>query len=248
MGRYYTQNLMKYLDLTFPSPEENLACDETLLELCEEDSGEEILRFWEPSDYFIVLGYSGKVREEINLPACEKEKVKILRRPSGGGTVLQGHGCLNFGLILKVDTSKSLKNITQTNQYVLSRNQSALAPFLDSKIEIQGLSDLACGTFKFSGNAQRRKRGWILFQGTFLLDFDVSQMERFLTNPLKQPAYRKGRSHTDFLKNLNLPSRIVKDALRASWKANEVLGTIPNQKISELAKTRYADRAWNFKF
>ena len=37
---------MKQLDLTLPSPAENLACDEALLDWCEENGGEEILRFW----------------------------------------------------------------------------------------------------------------------------------------------------------------------------------------------------------
>jgi len=37
---------MNYLDLTLPSPEENLACDEALLELCDEGLGDEVLRVW----------------------------------------------------------------------------------------------------------------------------------------------------------------------------------------------------------
>ena len=39
---------MQLLDLTFPTPEENLACDEALLEMCEQGYDREILRFWEP--------------------------------------------------------------------------------------------------------------------------------------------------------------------------------------------------------
>ena len=43
---------MKLLDLTLPSPAENLACDEALLDWCENGEGEEVLRFWESARTF----------------------------------------------------------------------------------------------------------------------------------------------------------------------------------------------------
>ena len=58
---------MKYLDLSLSTPEENLACDEALLELSEEVGNGEVLRFWESHRYFVVLGYSRKFRLEVNL-------------------------------------------------------------------------------------------------------------------------------------------------------------------------------------
>ena len=48
---------MKYLDLTFADPAHNLACDEALIDFCEANpGGEEVLRVWEPTNYFVVLG------------------------------------------------------------------------------------------------------------------------------------------------------------------------------------------------
>ena len=58
---------MKLFDQPFKSPEENLACDEALLEMCENGAEGEILRLWEPKDYFAVLGYSNKANEELCL-------------------------------------------------------------------------------------------------------------------------------------------------------------------------------------
>ena len=48
-------------DLTLPTPEENLACDEALLDLCEAGGAGELLRFWEPPSYFVVLGYANNL-------------------------------------------------------------------------------------------------------------------------------------------------------------------------------------------
>ncbi|MEI9961799.1 MAG: hypothetical protein WDM76_11890 [Limisphaerales bacterium] len=93
---------MKHLDLTLPSPAENLACDEALLDWCEENPNEEILRFWESPENFIVVGYANKIATEVNIPACKSKKIPIFRRCSGGGTVVQGPGCLNYALILRI--------------------------------------------------------------------------------------------------------------------------------------------------
>src|ERR1039458_3609667 len=93
---------MRHLDLTIPSPAENLACDEALLDWCESGTGAECLRFWESPEPFVVVGYANKVETEVNVAACEARKIPILRRCSGGGTVAQGPGCLNYALILPI--------------------------------------------------------------------------------------------------------------------------------------------------
>ena len=82
---------MKYLDLTFDDPASNLACDEALLELFEiEPRADSLLRVWEPTDHFVVLGHSNRLHAEANLSACKTDGVSILRRVSGGGAVVQG--------------------------------------------------------------------------------------------------------------------------------------------------------------
>ncbi len=239
---------MKYADITFPTPEHNLACDEALLDMCEEGYNHEILRFWEPKEYFVVLGYSRKIHLDVNLSACEKQNIPILRRPSGGGTVLQGPGCLNFSLVLKIENSKPLKNITETNCFVMNQNKQALKPVLGNDLKVQGLSDLTCENLKFSGNAQRRKRHFLLFHGTFLVSLDLSRIEQLLPIPSKQPSYRNNRVHTAFLTNLNISTQIIKQALQKSWKATELFEHIPHERINQLVKDRYAIRDWNYKF
>jgi len=240
---------MKLLDLTLPTPEHNLACEEALIQWCEEDGcDDEILRFWEPREHFAVVGYSGKIRSELNLISCQELCVPVLRRCSGGGTVLQGPGCLNYALILRIPDREALKSITETNAFVMQRLKNGLEPILGPGIEIQGLSDLALGRLKFSGNAQYRKRRFLLFHGTFLLRFDISLMDKLLPVPSKQPPYRQNRSHSNFLTNLNLPSYRIKEALKQSWNATEEFKNIPYETIERLARERYSRDEWNLKF
>ena len=116
---------MHLLDSTFPLPEENLACDEALLDAAEEDGAAEILRFWEPAKPFVVLGYSNKISTEVDTAACDSLRIPVFRRPSGGGTVLQGPGCLNYSLILEIKPGP-LSTLTATNHFIMERNRDAV--------------------------------------------------------------------------------------------------------------------------
>jgi lipoate-protein ligase A len=238
---------MKYFDFTFPTPAENLAADDSLMDLCDKGLEGEVLRFWEPQTPFVVLGYANHAAREVNLDACQRAKIPVLRRCSGGGTVVQGPGCLNYTLILKI-ADGPLGSIAGTNNFILQRHIEALTPLLDAKPEIQGHTDLALRNLKFSGNAQRRLRNCLIFHGTFLLHFDISLVEKLLPLPSKQPCYRENRSHADFLTNLNLPSADIKLALRKIWNVQEPLTIAPSQKIRELVSTRYSRDEWNLKF
>jgi lipoate-protein ligase A len=90
---------MNLLDLPFATPQENLACDEALLDWSEEESGTAILRFWESPRHFVALGYTDAASSEADVEACRVLDIPVLRRCSGGGTVIQGPGCLNYALV-----------------------------------------------------------------------------------------------------------------------------------------------------
>lgn len=242
------ERFMKVLDRTFPSPEENLACDEALLEACEAGFGEETLRFWEPRQTFAVLGYSNKVETELKKEACHRDGVPILRRISGGGTVLQGPGCLNYALILEIKNNPELSTVTRANCFIMNRNKEALARLLKKEVTVEGHTDLAMNGLKFSGNSQRRKRRFLLFHGTFLLRFDFGTIERYLSMPSQAPAYRKDLPHTAFLINLKTPSSDVKIALQKIWSAGVLSRRIFRSVVRDLVAKVYSKDEWNLKF
>ena len=257
---------MKWLDLTLPSPAENLACDEALLDWCENGKGGETLRFWESRDYFAVVGYANKIANEVNVAACEKRGIPILRRCSGGGTVLQGPGCLNYALVLRITDTGPLHNISAANQFIMERNRAAIEPFFikseirnpgfakgyaeaspQSAIQVCGHTDLVIGGRKFSGNSQRRRKHFLLFHGTFLLDFNLSLIAELLQMPSKQPDYRQSRNHDEFLMNLKIPAERLKNALIKAWNATGESGDFPEQESHKLVAEKYSTAKWNFR-
>jgi lipoate---protein ligase len=252
---------MQLLDLSLPSPAENLAGDEALLDWCEENRADEILRFWESPVPFVVVGYANKIATEVNMAACEKKNIPILRRCSGGGTVIQGAGCLSYALILRIDEKSPRAGITSANQFIMEKNREAIqslfprrqAPDPGPEIAVRGHTDLTLNSQlstlnKFSGNSQRRRKNYLLFHGTFLLDFNLKLIGECLNMPSQQPDYRGDRSHESFVTNLNVPADQVKAAMQAAWKANAPLKNPPLDKISSLAREKYSTREWNWKF
>jgi lipoate-protein ligase A len=238
---------MKCLDLTFSEPAENLACDEALIQWCEQQRSEAVLRIWQPCQYFVAAGYSNRIALEVNQSACVADRVPVLRRCSGGGTVLQGPGCLNYALILPHDENECLADITRAYNFVLERHRRLFAILTGQTASIEGTSDLVVAGRKFSGNSQYRKRGWSLVHGTFLLQFDLSRIEQYLAMPSKEPAYRQQRPHRDFLCNVNVDVDVVKDSLRETWEATRDLES-PPPGINALVCERYSRAEWNLKF
>ena len=235
---------MQCLDLTLPTPEANLACDEALLDECEASPDREVLRFWESPRPFVVLGMASRREREVRLAACDDRGIPVLRRCSGGGTVVQGPGCLSYTLVLCIAGSGLLERIDSTNAFVMERHRRALADATGLPILRQGATDLAVGRRKFSGNAQRRRRRCLLFHGTFLLDFPIPLVEELLPYPPKAPDYRGHRTHGAFLTNLREPASRIKELLRRSWNAAHG-GDVPAEAIASLVARKYSARSWN---
>jgi lipoate-protein ligase A len=233
---------MHHLDLTLPTPAENLALDEALLLQAEAD-GDEALRFWQWPHHAVVLGAGGRLADEVEESACQADDVPILRRSSGGGTVLLGPGCLLFSLVLRFDRDPALSDLHASYRFILGRIARSLEP-LAGPIQLQGTSDLALGGRKFSGNAQQRKRTHLLHHGTLLCGFDFAPMERYLKHPPRQPEYRRGRSHADFLVNLSADADKLMAALQSVWPADREASVWPTGMVKQLVEEKYASAEW----
>lgn len=235
-------------DCQRPTPQHQLAADEALLDFAEEGRGGETLSFWEPDRQFVVVGYANHVTREVNVATSGTDGLPILRRCSGGGTVLQGPGCLNYALVLRTAPDGPLATIPGANRWIMERHRAALADALGTPVEVRGHTDLTLAGRKFSGNSQRRRRDYLLFHGCFLLGLDFALVERYLRMPSHQPAYRSDRSHGEFLINLRIPAERVRAALCREWCAEPAAAPAIQDRIDALVKAKYTQHDWNWKF
>ena len=160
--------------------------------------------------------------------------------------MLQSKGCLNFALVLEQRGHPDLQTIRASNRYILEKVCAALnAIGLDARVE--GISDLAVQGYKVSGNAQRRRKRFLLHHGTLLYDADLTLISKYLKEPARRPEYRARRSHAEFLQNLPSPPDSLKKALAGAFQAlegpSEVTQHLQNE-IDRLVSEKYDCEAW----
>jgi lipoate-protein ligase A len=175
----------------------------------------------------------------------------VLRRPSGGATVVAGPGCLMYAVVLDLERRPDLRSVDRAHQWVLGRNAAALAyPGVD--VSCAGTSDLTlrqtgAGDLpprKFSGNSLRLKRHRLLYHGTILYDFPLARLSRWLGPPARRPDYRGERDHEDFVTNFPASREAIAAAMANAWDATETLPDWPRDRTDQLAAGRYASLIW----
>lgn len=146
----------------------------------------------------IVMGISGKLPELVDLAKIDASPIPVLRRFSGGGTVVVDHQTLFISFICQRD----LHPFSPYPEPILRWTEQ----LYQEAFQIDGFAlrenDYAIHQRKCGGNAQYlRKERW-LHHTTFLWDYDEKMMD-YLLHPKKTPAYRQGRSHRDFICRLS---------------------------------------------
>src|ERR1700730_11622372 len=138
----------------------------------------------------IVFGISGKVTELVDQKHWEKEPVPLIKRFSGGGTVVVDENTLFISFICQ----KSLHPTLSYPEPILRWTEG----FYKEAFGIEGFhlreNDYAIGEKKCGGNAQYLCRERFVHHTTFLWDFKEERMQ-LLLQPKKTPQYRAGRTH-----------------------------------------------------
>jgi len=240
---------MQLLDLTLPSPEENLALDEALLDEAEAAAEPcEVLRLWEAPRPMVVVGRSSRLEQEVHLDYCRAQGVAVLRRVSGGAAVVAGPGCLMYAVVLSYERLPHLRPINQAHAYVLDRIATALQTRLAAAeqppVRREGTSDLALAGMKCSGNSLRCKRRNLLYHGTLLYDFPLPLIAKCLKQPPRQPDYRQNRPHGQFICNLPLPAQTLRKLLTTAWDAHLPLDVWPRRRTEDLVASTYSRQEW----
>jgi lipoate---protein ligase len=242
---------MLRLELTLLTPAENVALDEALLDWAESGNDDrEVLRVWESPVPMVVAGRSSRVPAEIDVARCNKQGISIVRRSSGGASIVAGPGCLMYAVVLSYNLRPELRDITRAHQFVLDRMRNSLKA-ATRQISRAGTSDLVLANDeqrKFSGNSLRVKRSHCLYHGTLLYDFDLKLISTCLKTAPRQPEYRASRQHDDFVTNLPHSRKQLIDAVSVAFPTDGELDDVPMKLVGELVATRFGREDWNHEF
>lgn len=200
---------LKLLHIKGASIFEQLQLEEKLLRV----TNENWCVFNEGSSPAIVLGISGKPPELVDLNKLKKTPVPLIKRYSGGGTVIVDENTLFVSFIFQKDVHDFPCYPEPILRWSEGFYKEALSiPHFHLRENDYVIDHLKCG-----GNAQYIQKHRFVHHTTFLWDYEQTKMD-LLLHPPKTPSYRKGRSHQDFLCCLkdHLPS---KDAFIAGIKS-----------------------------
>ncbi len=185
--------------LSSKNPFINLHTETLYLNQVAKDSTKICILFYENFSS-VILGRSMLAEKDIFLHKIKK--IPVLKRGSGGGTVMHFIGNLNYTLIVSLEKYPKLYPIRESYSLILKAICDELKPII--LLEQKGLSDLSMQYrgeyYKISGNSQIRKKGCLLHHGTFLYHTkNINQINYYLQQPKEQPEYRKNRSHDSFI-------------------------------------------------
>ncbi len=164
------------------------------------DAAPPVLRVEEAREVAVVLPRSRAPEREVFLERCAADRVPVVVRPSGGGAVVLGPGTVAASLLVAADPA------VRFPEPYFRRLCGAVAEALAERgvpgVAMRGVSDLCLGERKVAGSSLRLAGGRVLFQLSLLVDPDLALLERYLRHPSREPAYRRGRPHREFVTSL----------------------------------------------
>ncbi len=153
-------------------------------------------RSWEPVQTVVVLGRGNKSAVEVYENHCQHDHVPIIRRRGGGGTVVLSPGILVVSIVKRVTHRYYFQEyFHQINTYLIE----ALQHLDITSLGQQGISDICLHDRKILGSSMYRSKDILFYSASLMVSNDVQLLDRYLRHPSREPDYRQGRVHLDFV-------------------------------------------------
>ncbi|CAL1385741.1 unnamed protein product [Linum trigynum] len=144
----------------------------------------------------IVMGVSGKPAELLELKLVLGDHVPVIKRFTGGGTVIVDEGTIFVTLVCNKDA------VPQVQPYprpIMSWSGTLYDEVFRGIADFQlRENDYVFGNRKFGGNAQSITKNRWIHHTSFLWDYEDRNMD-YLKLPSRAPEYRSARDHTEFV-------------------------------------------------
>lgn len=150
-------------------------------------------------DLAVVIGRGGKPEIELHLDNIAHDGMPLLKRPGGGCAVVLDQGNIIISAVLALP---GVGEINTAFTHISDWLVAGLARSGVSGVVQRGTSDLALGNRKIGGSCIYRTKGLLYYSSTLLIDPDLDRVERYLRHPPREPDYRQGRNHREFMGRL----------------------------------------------
>lgn len=176
---------------------------------------------WRPRKTYVVLGRANKAEASLTEAALIDNSLIITKRPSGGESVILSPKMIGIAVLLPV--IKGLKS----RDYFLAVNDAIineLKRYGVKNLTTKGISDISIGEKKIMGSSVYRTRETVFYHAVLNVSEDIDLISKYLKHPTREPDYRKGRKHDDFVTSLlQAGYKIDIEELKASLNGARVL-------------------------
>jgi len=255
----------RFLPLEVNDAFTNMAIDEAMLESRIQGKTQNTIRFyrWNPSA--VSIGRFQSVEKEVNLGACKRLGIDIVRRVSGGGAVYHDFTReLTYSVIVDCGNERITTDVLTSYKGVCDGILKGLASLgvnveLEAANPSQRCPNIMIDGRKVSGNAQARRRGVLLQHGTVLIDLDIQTMLEVLRNPkliMNETIVEFVRKRITTLsrelkREVDLEEVVtaMKKGFSEAFDISLAEGNLTTDEVNlarELKTTRYGSDAWNY--
>ncbi len=158
---------------------------------------------WVPQRVMLVLGRSQKPENEADIANLERDHIPVIKRSGGGGAVILTPGCLCAALRFKSSQGFKIAEYTQKGTDLCC---GFIQDHLGLVTNIRGTGDICIGNQKILGCSLRLKKDFALYYGVMAVQDILPEVVTYLAHPTREPDYRQGRDHRQFLTNLQAHS------------------------------------------
>ncbi|XP_021745721.1 putative lipoate-protein ligase A [Chenopodium quinoa] len=189
-------------------------------------------------DPTVVMGISGKAAELLDVNSVLRDKISVIKRFTGGGTVIVDHGTIFVSFICNKEAVPGLQAYPQPIMAWSSLLYDEV--FRGSEDYRLRENDYVFGSRKFGGNAQSITKNRWIHHTSFLWDYEDANMT-YLKIPQRAPKYRQAREHSEFICRMKdvLPrSEFIHRTIKAA-ETHFSLTSIPLDQIESLDSTKF---------
>ncbi|MCP5104707.1 MAG: hypothetical protein GY950_15085 [bacterium] len=183
---------------------------------------------WQPAFVSVILGQSNKAAPSLRMENILKDKVPVYKRPSGGETVVLSPRTLVISILRRGDKLQSPSIYFKAYGQGIIRALEGLGV---GDLRGNGISDICIGERKIVGSSIYRNKDLVFYHAVLNVSESTDILERYLKHPQREPEYRRGRTHSDFVTSLthegyDLPTEEVKQAISDSFSHLKMQETI----------------------
>jgi lipoate-protein ligase A len=173
-----------------------MAVDEALLAAVSSGDSPSVLRFYQWHPAAVSIGYNQRAQRDLDLDACQRAGIDVVRRISGGRAVLHWEE-LTYSISFAEDEPLLGRSVAEAHCAIAHALAAGLREFgVDARVDAKGSAvvtrrpvrrpvigggvkepcfsstsrfELTCGGRKIVGSAQRRVRGGVIQHGSILI-------------------------------------------------------------------------------